>query len=411
MSKRDRKPNTVQPGETSIRIMPWWWAIIATATSILLGAGAWFIVWSIAKHDANLRIEAIKVGLSVIAGVGAASALLLAFRRQIHNEYVARDNVLDATQRRVTELFAKSVEQLGNDKAAVRLGGLYALERLGQENPDHRQTVTDVICAYLRMPYSPASWNNAGSSTETLNTDTSQQELLVRAAAQQMLARHLEDPELSTTSIFYWEKMRVDLRGAYLDNVVFSSCKFWIVEFNQAIFNGEAWFDQTSFDGWCECVGVRFNGAVRFGSDFNGPADFSQTNFTKAVSFDDATFLNDAVFDNTHFDGAGKFRNAKFRGVTSFEHSHFGDAADFRGAYFAGTSFEDAQFASTPDFTGATATVRPYRPSDWPDNWTAVLSDDEEETLRLVRTAGTAGAPGGEGDQSASTEDQRRPSG
>jgi hypothetical protein len=32
---------------------------------------------------------------------------------------------------------------------------LYALERLGQDNLKLRQTVVDVWCAYLRMPYTP----------------------------------------------------------------------------------------------------------------------------------------------------------------------------------------------------------------------------------------------------------------
>ncbi|MDP9866447.1 hypothetical protein J2S55_005713 [Streptosporangium brasiliense] len=37
----------------------------------------------------------------------------------------------------------------------MRLAGLYALERLAQDNPGHRQTIVNVICAYLRMPYTP----------------------------------------------------------------------------------------------------------------------------------------------------------------------------------------------------------------------------------------------------------------
>jgi hypothetical protein len=39
----------------------------------------------------------------------------------------------------------------------VRLAGLYALEHLAQDNPGHRQTIVNVICAYLRMPYTPHS--------------------------------------------------------------------------------------------------------------------------------------------------------------------------------------------------------------------------------------------------------------
>ncbi|HWJ52544.1 MAG TPA: hypothetical protein VNT24_04110, partial [Propionibacteriaceae bacterium] len=55
----------------------------------------------------------------------------------------------------VTELYTKAADQLGSDKAPVRLAGLYALERLAQDNPGQRQTIVNVICAYFQMPYTP----------------------------------------------------------------------------------------------------------------------------------------------------------------------------------------------------------------------------------------------------------------
>jgi hypothetical protein len=63
--------------------------------------------------------------------------------------------ITDATERRVTELYTKAADQLGSDKAPVRLAGLYALERLAQDSPGQRQTIVNVICAYLQMPYTP----------------------------------------------------------------------------------------------------------------------------------------------------------------------------------------------------------------------------------------------------------------
>jgi hypothetical protein len=103
---------------------------------------------------ANARLDAVRTGLAVGAGVGAAAGLALAFRRQHHQEVATDLTDRDATERRITELYIKAVEQLGSDKAPVRLGGLYALERLAQDNPAHRQTIVNVICAYLRMPFS-----------------------------------------------------------------------------------------------------------------------------------------------------------------------------------------------------------------------------------------------------------------
>jgi uncharacterized protein YjbI with pentapeptide repeats len=389
-----KKRGTVELRRITMRIMPWWWAIIATGTSILLGTAAWFVAWSIAKHDATLKIEAIKIGLSVTAGVGAASGLLLAFRRQMHNEYVAQDSAFDAAQRRVTELYAKSVEQLGHDKPAVRLGGLYALERLGQENPDHRQTVTNVICAYLRMPYKPISNSNHRGPRSTSRSpanipsqDESYQELLIRTAAQQLLVRHLMDPEVFANPTLCWEGLRIDLRGAYLEDIAFTDCTLSVADFSHAIFVGDTWFDSTIFGDWCAFVGTQFDGKVRFGGGFAGPVDFSEANFNKAADFGEVEFDNDAIFDHVKFKADSKFIGAKFQGVTSFEQSNFDGAAKFTKAYFGGVTFKDVQFASPPDFTGATAKFRKVYPSEWPEGWTTVPSDDVKEILRLVPTA------------------------
>ncbi len=102
---------------------------------------------------------------------------MLAFRRQRHQEVATVWTDADATERRITELYTKAVEQLGSEKAPVRLGGLYALERLAQDNPDHRQTIVNVICAYLRMPFSPRHLP-VGQRPTTAQTMESQSQVL-----------------------------------------------------------------------------------------------------------------------------------------------------------------------------------------------------------------------------------------
>ena len=76
--------------------------------------------------QANARLDAVRTGLAAGAGAGAAVGLMLAFRRQHHQEITTAQTDHDATERRITELYTKAVEQLGSDKAPVRLGGLYA---------------------------------------------------------------------------------------------------------------------------------------------------------------------------------------------------------------------------------------------------------------------------------------------
>jgi hypothetical protein len=77
------------------------------------------------------------------AGTGGSFTLLLAFRRQRSTEIIAAEtrktqervgaadraadaSERDAEQRRITELYTKAADQLGSEKAPVRLAGLHA---------------------------------------------------------------------------------------------------------------------------------------------------------------------------------------------------------------------------------------------------------------------------------------------
>jgi hypothetical protein len=77
------------------------------------GATAWLLSEANhAKDVAATRVDAIKTGLSIAAGTGGVFALLLAVRRQWHQELTAQDTTQDATERRVTELYTKAADQL-----------------------------------------------------------------------------------------------------------------------------------------------------------------------------------------------------------------------------------------------------------------------------------------------------------
>jgi len=109
-----------------------------------------------------VQLDAIRTASAITVAAGGAVALLLAARRQRsteetlehqretleHQREVAQAIERDAAEQRIIELYARAVDQLGAEKAPVRLGGLHALERLAQNNPVQRQTIVDVICAY-----------------------------------------------------------------------------------------------------------------------------------------------------------------------------------------------------------------------------------------------------------------------
>jgi Pentapeptide repeats (8 copies) len=50
----------------------------------------------------------------------------------------------------ITDRYTKAVDQLGHDELDVRLGGIYALERIARDSPPDRATIEEVLTAFVR---------------------------------------------------------------------------------------------------------------------------------------------------------------------------------------------------------------------------------------------------------------------
>src|SRR5208282_640951 len=290
----------------------------------------------------------------------------LAFRRR-HQEIATVLSDLDATEQRVSELYTKAVEQLGSAKAPARLGGLYALERLAQDNPAHRQTIVNVICAYLRMPFPPtaptkklepeAAEGQEEPATETeagtaAIGDTWQQERQARLIAQRILAEHLRDDRAEDRrstdppSPRFWPGIRLDLVGATLIDFNLVNGVMADANFHEAAFNGDAWFGGAAFNGDAWFGGAAFTGDARFGgATFRGDARFGGATFRGDALFGGATFRGDALFGEATFTGVALFGEAAFTGGAWFGGAVFSGVAWFGEAAFRGdTWFREATF-------------------------------------------------------------------
>ena len=53
-------------------------------------------------------------------------------------------------QGQVTDRYTKAIEQLGSDKLDVRIGGIYALERIARDSAKDHPTVMEVLTAFIR---------------------------------------------------------------------------------------------------------------------------------------------------------------------------------------------------------------------------------------------------------------------
>ncbi|WP_437054930.1 hypothetical protein [Streptomyces sp. enrichment culture] len=157
-----RGPRTATNGR-ELRLWKVGWALTVLFAAAILAAGSVFYslivllgfqeIDTTAKLDAKTLFGIVKLSFGVVAGAGALVALVVAYRRQRVDEAGAHR---EAT-RLHTERFSQAVDKLGSDSPAVRLGGVHALAGLADDALDIslRQTCIDVLCAYLRLRYSP----------------------------------------------------------------------------------------------------------------------------------------------------------------------------------------------------------------------------------------------------------------
>lgn len=263
--------------------------VLSTTTIALWAAGLlllsgvvvvllWALLGSGGSRD-SVRLDVIRTAASIVVGTGGAAALLLAARRQRVTELDVQQRDIDATERRVTELYGKAADQLGSDKAPVRLAGLYALERLAQAYSAHRQTIVDLICAYLRMPAVPLPRRGNEESE-------------VRRAAQDLLVRHLRAGER------FWPGTELNLTGATLHRLNLSHCEVRSIRCPGTTFVGPTTFRGTRIAEVADFRETRFLGLVDFrrvsfgeepkpfrGATFEGEVDFGTTT---SVSLDGA---------------------------------------------------------------------------------------------------------------------------
>jgi uncharacterized protein YjbI with pentapeptide repeats len=359
-------------------------ATIWASAVVILVVGAGVAVWLLLAYgrgdeQARTQLEAIKTAGTIAIGAGGAAALLLAARRQRTAEialkqkdrdqadaaraYALQERVAaaaeaDAAARRITELYTKAADQLGSEKAPVRLAGLYALERLAQDNLSQRQTIVNVLCAYLRMPYEPPDLLLVQDSDQQIMGEQREwaQEGEVRRTAQRLLTLHLRPgDDLAHPAGTFWPNIDLDLAGATLVGVDFSGCVLGIVNFAATRFTGMTWFTATQFCGdarFSEAIfsdtvwfdRAQFCGSARFrGAQFRGIACFDRAQFEVAAQFIEAQFRGDAGFDEAQFRSHARFGGAEFNGIARFANAQFHRTAWFEEARFRG----DARFGGT----------------------------------------------------------------
>jgi uncharacterized protein YjbI with pentapeptide repeats len=282
-----------------------------------MSAGAWR-PWN-APPDAVRWDEVAKISLPAAALIFAVvGAVIAAYGHQARLEELALSRDSDVTDR-----YTRAVEQLGNgEQLAVRLGGIYALERIHHDSERDRSAIQNLLHTFV------------STNAERRPGDDSDPEIPALASGADVAAalQTLGRLETHHVKLDWLSLVDIDLTGARFPGcrgvgAVLSGATLYEAELREALF-----------------IGANFAGSNLRGADLV-QADLTNANLSRAdlsranldgANLDDA-WLVDAVLDGAYLRGA------------TFTRANFTEAR-LRRAMLTGARLEGA------DLTGARLT-------------------------------------------------------
>jgi len=228
----------------------------------------------------------------------------------------------------VTDRYTKAIEQLGSDKGMeVRIGGIYALERIARDSARDHPTIMEVLAAFIR-DHSREEWPPAEDGAEPPEQTTRPDVQAAATVIGRRTIRHDSQPvDLESADL-----TRANLRGANLSGANLSGATFTRADLTDTLLTG-ATFTSANLSGAnlsgatmpvqratfnnANLSGADLGGGVRFNDALLSYADLSGANLRYADLH--GAFINDATFTRADLGDAdlteAKTRDADFSGA------------------------------------------------------------------------------------------------
>jgi len=316
------------------------------------------------------------------------------------------------------ERYTKAVEQLGDEKAPIRMGGVYTLVGLVDEWLEEEsirkyedrlkegQVIINNLCAYIRSPFtlttrydelsedSPTSDGVYKDNQQEFYKDKAEfkAETDVRRSIIKEIHDRLQGPEENTPGT--WSDFEYDFSGStffYPVDLINSYYKK-SVTFRGSTYQDWAVFGGSTYKGWADFSGSTYEKDVTFsttisrsiylsravfgGSTYKGWADFSVSTYKGGVDFSDSTYQGGVDFSDSTYHDRANFHGSTYSRKADFSDSTYQDWADFSGStYEKAVTFSTSLFRSTyvgrADFGGST-----YQ--DWADFSGSTYQDETD---------------------------------
>ena len=338
--------------------------------------------------QSNLRLAFLYITGGAIAVVG----LIETFRKN-NNEKLKNDQDKEKNDREHLrqvradrrERYTKAVEQLGDEKSPIRMGGVYTLVGLVDEWLEDEsiekyedrlkegQVIVNNLCAYIRSPFTLASHYNELSedapSLEGIYKDKKEEfyvdkaildsEADVRLSIIKEIHDRIQDPDKNTPGA--WSGFEYDFSG---------STFFYPIDLTNSYYAKPINFSGSTYKGWADFCGSTYQALADFSrSTYQALADFSRSTYQALADFSRSTYQGRVDFNGSTYQALADFRGSTYQGRVDFSGSIYQGGADFSGSiYQGGAYFTCSIYQGGAYFTCSTYTDwADFRGSTYPD--------------------------------------------
>ena len=369
------KANNSHPSK---RDNAWWnnrFYIVLIAVALIGGGCAFFIPPFITSYGSGDSLPILRQ--TILAATGGVLAILTLWENRRKNDQEHTRQV--HAERRAR--YAKAIEQLADDKSAIRLGGVYTLAKLVDDWLDDEKTlpsmekrrqegqiIIDSLCAYIRSSFPLAERydelilsyeeykqkcqdnKRSNQSREEFIRDKSlfREEQEVRQTILSEIKKRLNSGEVKRDDGKYEIKPGT---WSYFEYNFLNTVFFYRVGFSNSYFGASLKFFEAEFTGVADFSRVKFTGVADFFRAEFTDANFYEAKFTEIADFTGAEFTESADFTGAEFTESADFTGAEFTEIADFYEAKFTESADFTGVKFTDANFFRAKFTQNAEFS------------------------------------------------------------
>ena len=334
------------------------WFYITLSLLAVIGVPCAFFIPPIIPGITNDGNTVVSVRQGILAVLAGALTMLTLSETHRKNTHEKDKNDRDHTRQVYAERrsrYTTAVEQLANEKAAVRLGGIYTLVGLvdewladdtleQEEQQKEGQVIINNLCSYVRSPFLLLEKLEEYKANIRLRefiakgTENLSKEEIRRYERLRKRFNNLSDSDspiyegnLSTDQAKLGEEQNI--RRTIFDEISKRSSRVSKDNNGNTVLTPGVWSDfEFNFSRapiFYTLGGLTIEKADFSFSTFYDDSYFVKTKFVQYVDFSSATFERPVSFRNAIFIGTANFNRAKFEMALSLNNTVFEKEADF----------------------------------------------------------------------------------